>query len=36
VVIAVCLLQSPKARALIRIRRSGPGAHVLAQAGTSA
>ena len=39
VVIVVCLLQSPKARALIRIRRSGPAAPTasdLARAGSPA
>jgi simple sugar transport system permease protein len=36
VVIVVCLLQSPKARAVIRVRRSGPGASVLAKAGSPA
>jgi simple sugar transport system permease protein len=34
VVIAVCLLQSPKARALLRVRR--PGAPTLAKAGSPA
>ena len=38
VVIAVCLLQSPKARAVLRVRRSGerPTAPVLAKAGSPA
>ena len=36
VVIVVCLLQSPKARAVIRIRRSGPANPVLAKAGSPA
>jgi len=36
VVIVVCLLQSPKARAVIRIRRSGHATPVLAKAGSPA
>jgi ribose/xylose/arabinose/galactoside ABC-type transport system permease subunit len=36
VVIAVCLLQSPKARALLRVRRPGAPTPVLAKAGSAA
>ena len=36
VVIAVCLLQSPKARAAVRVRRSGPRTPALAKAGSPA
>jgi len=36
VVIAVCLLQSPKARALLRVRRPGAPTPVLAKAGSPA
>jgi len=36
VVIAVCLLQSPKARALLRVRRPGAPTTVLAKAGSAA
>ena len=36
VVIAVCLLQSPKARAALRVRRSTPSAPLLAKAGSPA
>ena len=34
VVIAVCLIQSPKARAVVHVRRPGPPARVLTKAGS--